>query len=177
MTPLDLFMAEVPTPAGNIVVAVDADDALRALYFAGHDSRMRPYLARHYGPEGTGFRLIDRALPERITTALGAYVAGDLAAIDTLAVETGGSDFQREVWRTLRTIPAGMTISYGELAAQIGNPAAVRAVGLANGANPVSIVVPCHRVIGANGSLTGYGGGLAAKRWLLAHESAQRGLF
>jgi methylated-DNA-[protein]-cysteine S-methyltransferase len=83
-----------------------------------------------------------------------------------------GTDFQRTVWQALRRIPCGTTISYGELARRIGRPAAVRAVGLANGANPVGVVVPCHRVIGADGSLTGYGGGIERKRWLLAHERA-----
>jgi methylated-DNA-[protein]-cysteine S-methyltransferase len=85
-------------------------------------------------------------------------------------VTTGGTPFQREVWAALRRIPAGQIASYGQLAARIGRPAAVRAVGLANGSNPVGVIVPCHRVIGANGSLTGYGGGIERKRWLLAHE-------
>jgi methylated-DNA-[protein]-cysteine S-methyltransferase len=102
-----------------------------------------------------------------------AYFAGDLSAIERLAVVTGGTDFQREVWAALRRIPAGRTLSYGALATQLGRPKAVRAVGLANGANPIGIVVPCHRVIGADGSLTGYGGGLERKRWLLAHEGAE----
>jgi methylated-DNA-[protein]-cysteine S-methyltransferase len=94
--------------------------------------------------------------------------------IDTLPVETGGTPFQREVWHALREIPCGTTTSYGKLAELIGRPAAMRAVGLANGANPVAVVVPCHRVIGANGSLTGYGGGIERKRWLLDHEKSPR---
>ena len=85
---------------------------------------------------------------------------------------TGGTDFQRHVWRALRAIRCGTTVTYGALAQRIGRPAAVRAVGHANGANPISIVVPCHRVIGADRSLTGYGGGIARKRWLLIHEGA-----
>src|ERR1700736_2299279 len=97
-------------------------------------------------------------------------LAGDLSAIDKVPVKTGGTAFQREVWAALRTIPAGKTVSYGALAAQLERPKAVRAVGLATGANPVGVVVPCHRVIGANASLTGYGGGLQRKRWLLEHE-------
>ena len=84
-----------------------------------------------------------------------------------------GTPFQRAVWAALRRIPAGETLSYGQLAAQIGKPKAVRAVGLANGSNPVGVVVPCHRVIGADGSLTGYGGGLPRKLWLLEHEGAR----
>ena len=103
--------------------------------------------------------------------AIGNYFAGELAAIDSLPVQTSGTLFQREVWSALRKIPCGTTISYGKLAGQIGQPAAVRAVGLANGSNPVGVIVPCHRVIGSNGSLTGYGGGIERKRWLLEHES------
>jgi methylated-DNA-[protein]-cysteine S-methyltransferase len=101
---------------------------------------------------------------------MAAYFGGDLAAIDALPVATGGTEFQRAVWDELRRIPCGGSISYSELARRIGRPAAIRAVGLANGANPIGIVVPCHRVIGANGTLTGYGGGIERKRWLLAHE-------
>jgi methylated-DNA-[protein]-cysteine S-methyltransferase len=97
-------------------------------------------------------------------------VEGKLDAIDTIPVDTGGTDFQRTVWQALRGIPAGTTLSYGALAAKIGCPRSVRAVGHANGANPISVVIPCHRLIGADGTLTGYGGGLGRKRWLLAHE-------
>jgi methylated-DNA-[protein]-cysteine S-methyltransferase len=98
-------------------------------------------------------------------------MAGHTAVLDSLEVETAGTPFQRTVWHALREIPAGATMSYGALAKRIGRPSAVRAVGLANGANPIGIVVPCHRVVGADGSLTGYGGGLERKRWLLAHEA------
>jgi methylated-DNA-[protein]-cysteine S-methyltransferase len=100
-------------------------------------------------------------------------LAGDLLAIDRVPVRTGGTAFQREVWAALRTIPAGKTISYGMLAARLNRSKAVRAVGAANGANPVGVVVPCHRVIGADASLTGYGGGLERKRWLLEHEGVR----
>lgn len=105
--------------------------------------------------------------------SLKAYFAGELAAIEGIRVATGGTDFQRSVWMALRKIPLGETISYGALASRLKCPRSARAVGLANGANPVGIVVPCHRVIGADGSLTGYGGGLQRKRWLLEHEGAQ----
>jgi len=101
-----------------------------------------------------------------------AYFKCDIAAIDGLPVETAGTPFQRSVWRALRRIRRGTTISYAELARWIGKPRAVRAAGLANGQNPISIVVPCHRVIGSNGTLTGYGGGLPRKKWLLEHEGA-----
>jgi methylated-DNA-[protein]-cysteine S-methyltransferase len=110
--------------------------------------------------------------PSEAGRSLQAYFEGDLDAITRLPTATNGTDFQRAVWDALRRIPVGHTISYGALALQIGRPTATRAVGLANGANPIAIVIPCHRVIGANASLTGYGGGLDRKRWLLAHESA-----
>jgi methylated-DNA-[protein]-cysteine S-methyltransferase len=98
------------------------------------------------------------------------YFAGETAAIDGVAVEMNGTPFQKTVWAALRRIPCGTTISYADLARRIGEPSAVRAVGTANGANPVALIVPCHRVIGSNGSLTGYGGGLDRKQWLLTHE-------
>lgn len=110
------------------------------------------------------------AVPRFIAEPLRAYFRGELAAIDKIAVKMNGTEFQKAVWVELRSIAAGTTISYGELAKRVGRPGASRAVGLANGANPIAIVVPCHRVIGANGALTGYGGGLDRKRWLLAHE-------
>ena len=100
------------------------------------------------------------------------YFRGELEALHSLPVETGGTAFQRRVWEALRTIPVGTTLSYLALAQRVGAPDAVRAVGAANGANPVAIVLPCHRVIGSNGRLVGYGGGLDRKRWLLAHERA-----
>lgn len=117
--------------------------------------------------------------PFGLTSALAAYFKGDVHSIDRLPVAFGGTAFQNTVWTALRTIPAGSTRSYGALAKAIGAPKAVRAVGLANGANPVGVVVPCHRVIGADGSLIGYGGGLPRKKWLLAHEAryAGEGLF
>jgi len=101
---------------------------------------------------------------------LHSYFEGDIDAISCCRTATNGTDFQRSVWQALRQIPPGHTVSYGALAVRIGRPTAMRAVGLANGANPIAIVVPCHRVIGADASLTGYGGGLDRKRWLLAHE-------
>jgi O-6-methylguanine DNA methyltransferase len=107
--------------------------------------------------------------------ALSAYFNGDARALDAVPVDLMGTEFQREVWAALRTIPPGRTLSYGDLAKQIGHPTAVRAVGAANGANPVSLVVPCHRVIAADGTLGGYGWGLERKRWLLAHEGALSG--
>jgi methylated-DNA-[protein]-cysteine S-methyltransferase len=108
--------------------------------------------------------------PGDIRAALTGYFAGDLASLNTIKWRVAGTPFQRRVWTALRTIPPGTTMSYGALAAQLDMPRAVRAVGHANGTNPISIVVPCHRLIGTDGSLTGYGGGLPRKRWLLEHE-------
>jgi len=166
--PEGLSFDSIPTAAGEALVMWDAAGALRVFDWAGYEARMQRLLARHYGAVTPGAA---RA-PEHLRTALTAYFGGDLASIDTIEVATGGTAFQRTVWAALRDIPAGRTESYGQLAARIGLPKAVRAVGLANGANPVGLIVPCHRVIGANGSLTGYGGGIERKRWLLNHEGA-----
>ena len=152
---------------GDILLVTDGG-TLRALDFADYEPRMRTLLARHYG----AVTLVEGDAPVRVTAALDAYFGGDATALDALPVATAGSDFQRSVWAALRAIPAGTTTGYGALAAQIGKPGAARAVGLANGANPIGIVVPCHRVIGANGTLTGYAGGIARKEWLLRHEGA-----
>jgi len=154
--------------AGDILTVTDGNDTLRALDFADYEPRMRTLLARHYG----AVTLVEGDAPARVTAALDAYFGGDTTALDALPVATAGSDFQRSVWAALRAIPAGTTTGYGALAAALGKPGAARAVGLANGANPIGIVVPCHRVIGANGTLTGYAGGVARKEWLLRHEGA-----
>ncbi len=132
----------------------------------------KTFLERQY--QGKKIELVPGADPHGLTGAVADYFAGDLHAIDALPVKTAGTTFQQEIWRALREIPCGTTISYGELARRIGRPQAVRAVGLANGSNPIGVVVPCHRVIGANGSLTGYGGGIERKRWLLDHERQMR---
>jgi methylated-DNA-[protein]-cysteine S-methyltransferase len=160
----------IATPIGRLVLIADSGNRLRAVDWQDHEPRMLELLGRSCGK--AGFELSPRRDPGGLATALRAYFKGDLGAIDKLPVETGGTDFQQKVWRELRRIPAGSTISYAELARRIGRPAAIRAAGLANGANPVSIVLPCHRVIGSDGSLTGYGGGLDRKRWLLTHEKA-----
>ena len=164
----NLQLERVNTPTGPMLIMTDADDRLCAVDWEDHEERMRRLLGRRFGSEG--FRVQARQEASTARRALDAYFEGDWEAVARLAVRDGGTVFQSEVWKALRSIPAGEAISYGELAARIGRPAAVRAVGLANGSNPVAIVVPCHRVIGANGSLTGYGGGLDRKRWLLAHE-------
>jgi methylated-DNA-[protein]-cysteine S-methyltransferase len=169
-----LFLDRLATPLGVMLLVTDDRERLRALDWEDHEERMRRLLRLHYGPAGAPDRLREGSSPSA-RAALEAYFAGDLGAIDRVPVETGGTPFQREVWAALRRIPAGDTMSYGALAARIERRLAVRAVGRANGANPVGIVVPCHRVIGADTSLTGYGGGLERKRWLLRHEGATLG--
>jgi methylated-DNA-[protein]-cysteine S-methyltransferase len=165
-----LFLDQLASPIGTLLIVHDRDARLRALDFEDHKSRMRRLLRLHYGHDGRNF--VGGRAPKVIKQALAAYFAGDLAAVDHIAVATGGTLFQRDVWAALRHIAPGTTLSYGALAKKIGRPKAVRAVGLANGANPIAIVIPCHRVIGADTSLTGYGGGMDRKRWLLNHEGA-----
>jgi methylated-DNA-[protein]-cysteine S-methyltransferase len=130
------------------------------------------YEQRHVSPPPDD-AVIDDAYFKDVAAQLDAYFAGELTSFD-LEMNLLGTPFQRSVWSQLCEIPYGETISYGELARRVGNPNASRAVGLANGRNPVAIIVPCHRVIGANGSLTGYGGGLERKTWLLDHEVQHR---
>ncbi len=140
--------------------------AVCALEFADGEARLARLLRRFQG----AVTLRDGAAPA-VSAGLEAYFGGEVAALDGIAVGVFGTAFQRTVWGALRGVPAGSTRSYGAVAAGLGRPGAARAVGHANGANPVGIVVPCHRLVGADGSLTGYGGGLERKRWLLAHEA------
>jgi methylated-DNA-[protein]-cysteine S-methyltransferase len=164
---MQLSFDHFPSPLGELLVAWDAA-GLRALDFDSHEDRFHRLLERYYG----AVELTRAALPDAYRRPLEAYFRGDLTAIDSIPVASTGTPFQMQVWAALREIPAGRTETYGELARRIGRPGASRAVGLANGANPVGLVVPCHRVIGAGGALTGYGGGLDRKRWLLEHERA-----
>ena len=166
--PEGFTLDRLASPVGEVLLVIDAEGAVRAFDFADYEARMLKLLARHYGE----VTLTEGRAPDAVQAAVAAYFGGDATALDGLTVKTGGTDFQRSVWAALRTIPAGETWSYGQLASAIGKPSAVRAVGLANGANPVGVIVPCHRVVGANGTLTGYAGGLERKRWLLAHEGA-----
>lgn len=163
-----LFLDQYESPIGTILLVTDEDRRLRALDFSDHEPRMRLLLRRHYGTDET----LAVPAPTVIMDALDAYFEGDCEALSQIEWRTGGSPFQRQVWPALCDIPSGSTMSYAGFAAHIGRPSAVRAVGLAIGANPVGIVVPCHRVVGANGSLTGYGGGVERKAWLLEHEGA-----
>ena len=150
-----------------LLIVTDNEGVLRAIEFGTDESRLEHLLRRQYG----NYTIEKGQVPDSVKRALAAYFKGELDALAPLETATGGTPFQREVWKTLRTIPAGTTISYGQLATGLGRKGASRAVGAANGANPIPIVVPCHRVIGADGSLTGFGGGLARKKWLLDHES------
>uniref|UniRef100_Q01ZE6 Methylated-DNA--protein-cysteine methyltransferase n=1 Tax=Solibacter usitatus (strain Ellin6076) TaxID=234267 RepID=Q01ZE6_SOLUE len=165
---LQLSIDRVETPIGELLLVADHDGSLRAVDWADYEARMLRLLGIHY--RKNGFRLQPARNPHGLRDAITSYFGGELAAIDDLPVRTAGTDFQRSVWSALRKIPCGAPTSYGKLAEAIDRPTAVRAVGLANGSNPIGIVVPCHRVIGAKGSLTGYGGGLERKRWLLEHE-------
>jgi methylated-DNA-[protein]-cysteine S-methyltransferase len=166
---LQLTLERVPSPFGEMYLVTDTEGHVRALDFENYEARLRRLLRVHYGERGHELRSGQgwRSVRERIE----AFSAGDIPAIDEISVRTGGSEFQRKVWAALRRIPAGATASYGDIARAIGRPSASRAVGMANGSNPVVIIVPCHRVIGADGSLTGYGGGLERKRALLTHEA------
>lgn len=163
-----LELERIPSPVGELLTLTDADGRLRALDFEGYDERLLTLLRRQNARRR--FDITDGRAPRAVRDAVNAYFAGDLGALSGLAVHTGGTEFQRRVWSALRRIPAGSTTTYGRLAAALGNGNACRAVGLANGSNPICLVVPCHRVIGSDGSLTGFGGGIERKRWLLEHE-------
>src|SRR5215217_8882824 len=147
--PETLTLDRVATPVGEVLLVTGPEGAVRALDFAGYEDRMHRLLARH----NRGAALEEGRAPEGVRAKVEAYFAGDVRALDGVPVKTGGTAFQRSVWAALRAIPAGETRSYGQLAAAIGSPRAVRAAGLANGQNPIAVIVPCHRVIGANGTL------------------------
>ncbi len=161
-----LFLDRVPTPIGELLLVAGGDGALRMLEFADQPQRWRREFRRRFDDQA----FTETRNPSGLSAAIARYFDGKLGALDAVEVGAFGTPFQRAVWKALRRIPAGSTTSYAVLAKRIGRPSAVRAVGLANGANPIAIVVPCHRVLGSDGSLTGYGGGLDRKRWLLDHE-------
>jgi methylated-DNA-[protein]-cysteine S-methyltransferase len=165
--PPETFLIDrLETPIGTALLVTDAEGTLRALDWEDHSSRLRELLRLQYG----AMALKDGPAPRQVRAALSAYFKGDIAALSGIKWRLAGTVFQRRVWTALAQIPPGSTMSYGALAAKLGLPKALRAVGHANGSNPLSVVVPCHRLIGANGSLVKYGGGLERKRWLLAHE-------
>ena len=167
---MDLLLDRLPTPIGTILL-VCGGDALRALDFGDGESRLHRWLRRRYG----ACRVAPEKAPAAIRHRLEEYFEGRFESLDHIPVDAAGTAFQQLVWSAMREIPAGTTVTYGQLARRIGHPGSSRAVGMASGSNPVPIVVPCHRVIGADGALTGYGGGLDRKRWLLAHEGAPAG--
>lgn len=167
--PERLILDQITTPIGEALIVVDERGVLRAFNWAEFEPAVRRVLRAHYGD----MVVEPGAAPATVRRAFQAYFEGEVQALEALRWATGGTGFQREVWAALGSIPAGQTLSYRDLAQRVGRPQAVRAVGLANGRNPVPLVAPCHRVIGADRSLTGYGGGLDRKRWLLRHEGAE----
>jgi methylated-DNA-[protein]-cysteine S-methyltransferase len=166
---LTLLIDRIATPLGEFALVADEEGKLHAAEWTDCMDRMDRSLRILHGADG--YSLKNAHNPGGHSAALRAYFAGDIAAINKLGVAKIGTEFQRLMWRNLRKLPAGKTMPYSDFAKRIGKPAAIRAVGAANGANPISVVVPCHRLIGANGSLTKYGGGLHRKQWLLEHES------
>lgn len=162
-----LQLETVGSPIGDLLVAT-LGDAVCALSFEGNEADTERYLERRFG----AYDIRRGPVAAAVRYGLERYFDGDMAAFDDLASAARGTPFQEQVWAALRTIPAGQTRSYADQAQHIGRPTATRAVGLANGQNPISIMVPCHRVIGRDGSLTGFGGGLERKAWLLRHEGA-----
>ena len=167
--PETFHLDRLATPIGTALLVTDVDGVLRALDWDDHERRMRELLRLQYG----ALTLKAARAPAAVRSALSGYFKGDLDRLKDIKWRAAGTPFQRKVWTALPKIPAGSTLSYGALAAKIGSPLAMRAVGHANGANPLSVVVPCHRLIGANGSLIRYGGGLERKRWLLQHEGVE----
>lgn len=162
---MELSLDEIETEIGTLLLVTN-QEARCALYFGDEESQLMKRLKRRYRQ----FQLRRVNNPQGCTDLLKAYFAGDHWALDRIPVSVDGTPFQQQVWSALRTIPIGNTTAYGELAAKVGRPTAARAVGMANAVNPVAIVVPCHRVIGANSKLVGCGGGLDRKQWLLRHE-------
>ncbi len=163
-----LLVAKLSSPLGEMRLVADREGFLRGLEWGDSAARLEHLLALRWG----ALELRQARDPHGFCSALSAYFTGTPSAIDDLPVKTGGTPFQQTVWQALRKIPHGTTVTYRELAAAAGRPHAIRAAGAANGANAISLVIPCHRVIGSDGSLTGYAGGLKRKQWLLAHERA-----
>lgn len=162
-----ILSSRIETPIGPLVLLA-REGILLMLEFEDAESRVDREMARRF--RGEGHQAAED--PYGFSSRIRAYFTGDLSAIEGIETDGGGTPFQRRAWDELKRIPCGMTISYAEQARRLGDPKATRAVGMANGRNPIAIVVPCHRVIGAGGSLTGYGGGVDRKRWLLVHEGA-----
>jgi methylated-DNA-[protein]-cysteine S-methyltransferase len=166
--PEHLRLDRLPTPIGEALLVTDEAGCLRVFDWTDHEDRALRALRLHYPT----LRAEPGVAPREMRDRLCRYFAGELTALAAIAWRTAGTPFQRAVWQALSEIAPGTTLSYGALARRLGCARAVRAVGMANGANPISVVLACHRVIGSDGSLTGYGGGLDRKRWLLRHEGA-----
>ena len=161
----ELLIDRIDSAIGTILLVSDGE-SLCALDYADYEERLKRLLLRHYHE----YHLRAVVNPQGFSNRIRAYLAGDLGSLNSIPVNTGGTPFQHQVWSTLRTIPPGTVLAYGEMASRLGKPTSYRAVGMTNALNPIAIVVPCHRLVGANGALTGYAGGLERKRWLLQHE-------
>jgi methylated-DNA-[protein]-cysteine S-methyltransferase len=166
---LHLMEEEVQTPIGGLLLVMDLAGVLRAVEWTDGRERLPKLLGHHYGPGR--YLLSSGAVSTQLREAFQAYFGGYIHALDHLPVQTGGTAFQSRIWLALRSIPPGQPVSYHALGQQLGLPRHARAIGHANAANPINIVIPCHRLVGNGGSLTGYAGGLERKRWLLAHEA------
>ena len=164
---MPILSDRIQTPIGDMMLLA-SDGVLLLLEFVDAEGRVEREISARFSKA----EIVPAKNPFGFSQRIINYFAGDLHTIDSIRTDGGGTEFQRRVWAGLRQIPCGVTISYGELATRLGDKNSMRAVGLANGRNPISIVVPCHRVIGANGSMTGYGGGMVRKEWLLRHEGA-----
>ncbi len=167
---MKLLLHKVESPLGQILLVSDTEGRVRALDFEDYTPRLHRLLLKHYGD----YVLMESDGDSAATEPLRRYFSGELNALTEVPVATNGSAFQQQVWAALRKIPCGTTSAYGELASQLGlnGHHMARAVGVANGLNPIAIIVPCHRVIGKGGDLRGFAGGLHRKEWLLTHEGA-----
>jgi methylated-DNA-[protein]-cysteine S-methyltransferase len=165
---MNFTLHRIASPIGTILLVTDVEERVRAADFEGYEEHMHSLLRKHYG----SYELSDAIRPTPVEHQLNRYFAGELDALSEAAVCTNGSEFDRRVWTALRQIPAGSVTTYGRLAAELGNAAGARRVGGANAANPIGIIVPCHRVIGKDGDLKGFAWGLERKEWLLSHEKA-----
>jgi methylated-DNA-[protein]-cysteine S-methyltransferase len=166
--PKHLTVSRLNSPIGTALLVSDEAGILRAFNWTDYEDAMRGWLARRYPAS----RVIDGPAPDALGAAFQRYFAGEADALGGVSWTAVGTPFQLQIWNLLTEIPVGETISYGELARRAGRPTASRASGAANGRNPLALVVPCHRVIGASGALTGYAGGMVRKEWLLNHERA-----
>jgi methylated-DNA-[protein]-cysteine S-methyltransferase len=166
---MKLWLDRINSAIGIVFIVSDGT-SLCAIDFNDYEHRMRKLLSQRYNE----YELVEKFNPQGFSDRLQAYFQRDFSALNDLPINPGGTEFQQQVWLALRSIPVGKTWTYGELAQHLGKPTAARAVGMANSLNPIGIVLPCHRVVGANGKLTGYAGGLERKRWLLEHESGEK---